>query len=467
MRLVARLASLAGSLTWLVAVGCGDDKPAGPLAGGGNVGKAGSSGVGNRDHGGDTASGAAPGDGGAGGVESVAEPGGEAGAPAGGAPSNACNDGKGAVISGRVLAPNGTLPLGGVTVYVPSATVDPLPSGAACFRCESAFNGVPVAMAVTTADGHFELAHAPVGKKVPLVVQTGKWRRTLELNVTDCQDNAASEDATRLPSKRSEGSLPAMALVSGGEDTLECLLRKIGIADTEFTFTSDKGAVRLYQGKGGMAQLDGVAESELTPAQTLWSDPERLSNFDLVLLGSEPDANAAAKPKVALDAVHGYIAAGGRVLAQHHQSYFLSAGAADVAGAATYGAGATLPDPFSASVDETSARGRALAEQLLSADSASTRGKVTIKAAENGVQAVKKPAVRLLFGPEPATVQAFSLDLAKDATEPACGRVTQTDILTAAGDTVANFPKGCSSTGWSEQERALAYLIFDLGACLP
>src|SRR5688572_17155707 len=38
-------------------------------------------------------------------------------------------------IKGTVYAPNGTLPLFGITVYVPNEPVAPLPDGAQCSRC--------------------------------------------------------------------------------------------------------------------------------------------------------------------------------------------------------------------------------------------------------------------------------------------------------------------------------------------
>ncbi|HKY34429.1 MAG TPA: hypothetical protein VJN18_00705 [Polyangiaceae bacterium] len=76
------------------------------------------------------------------------------------------------------------------------------------------------------------------------------------------------------------------------------------------------------------------------------------------------------------------------------------------------------------------------------------------------------PAVRLLFGDSPATVQTFSVDLPHGFDAEVCGRVTATELLTAAGDDVAPFPSGCNSLDLSPQEQALAFLIFDLGACL-
>lgn len=446
---------------------CSDTDKAAPSAAGGSAGKAG----GHNEAGAEMSAGqggkAAPA-GGAGALGGESSGGASAGEPGtGGAPYSVCNDGKGAVITGRVTTPSGELPLSNVSVYVPSTTVDPLPFGTGCWSCAASLIGTPVALGVTGADGKFVIENAPVGGKVPLVVQTGKWRRQLELEVVDCQENAAPADSTRLPRDRNEGDLPRIALVSGAEDTLECLLRKLGIADSEFGTSFSSARVRLFQGKGGIAQLDGVPESTLDPMAALWTAPAPLNGFDLVLLGSESDQNAAAKTTEARAAIHDYVASGGRLLVQHFQNYFLSAGSADFAGAATFSPLANLADPFEVLVDQGSARGKALAASLQAADAQATLGKLAIHAGRNSVQAVNAPAVRLLYGSAPATVQAYSQDVPMEAGQAACGRLTETELLTASGDTVADFPKGCQSTGLSAQERALAYLLFDLGACIP
>jgi hypothetical protein len=383
---------------------------------------------------------------------------------AAGAPAGTCNSGKGAVITGRVLSPSGELPLAGVTVYVPSERVDPLPKGGGCFRCELSFSGEPGALAVTRADGSFEIENAPVGAKVPLVVQTGKWRRQLELEVVACRDNAVAETETRLPRRQSEGNLPAIALVSGGEDTLECLLRKLGVDDSEFSFEAGKPRVRLFRGKGGIAALDGVSGSALAPSSQLLN-ADTLGTFDLVLLGSETDQNSAEKPGAALTALHDYVAGGGRVLVQHFQNYFLSAGPSDLSSLATYDAKPDPPAPLEIVVDESSARGKALADSLLAAAPQAPRGQLSSSRPRRSVQDLQSPAVRLLYSDAPASVQAFSVDLPSDG--EACGRLTETEILTGSPDTIANFPSGCTSRALTSEERALGYLIFDLGSCLP
>jgi hypothetical protein len=95
-----------------------------------------------------------------------------------------------------------------------------------------------------------------------------------------------------------------------------------------------------------------------------------------------------------------------------------------------------------------------------------TLGELSVTQGQNGVQAVSAPAMRLLYGDSPVTVQAFSVDLPLGPGPEPCGRMTATELLTAAGDSVAPFPSGCTSQGLSPQEQALAFLIFDLGACL-
>jgi hypothetical protein len=451
------------------AVACGEDTPPpAPSNPGGNVGAAGSPDPGSSgatveagqagELTGSGGSGSGFGGGGAG-----------TGEIAGGAPSGLCNDGKGTTVSGRVLAPNGELPVPGAHVYVSSTTADPPPAGAGCFRCASSLSGEPAALTTTDSEGRFQLLDVPAGETLQLVVQTGKWQRVATLaGVVACQDNPVAEADVRLPTKSSEGNLPSIALVSGGEDTLECLLRKLGIDDSEFGYAGSIERVQLYSAKGGMTALSSPKEGDgtLASATSLWGSVENLSAFDLVILGSEASENAADKPEAALAALHQYVSNGGRVLLQRFQSYFVKAGPAELSGLASFGALADLAEPFAADVDVTSPRGKSMADWLSVVGATDQQGKLSLNEGQTRVESVQAPAVRLLFGTAPATVQAFSVDLPHADGKASCGRLTATDLLTAAGDTIADFPNGCSSTTLSPQEKALGYLLFDAGACL-
>src|SRR4051794_33310773 len=80
-------------------------------------------------------------------------------------------------ISGTIYAPNGTLPLYGVDVYVPRTDPGPLTDGAVCSRCDQGLQGGAFTQTRTDEAGHFTLEDVPATANVPIVVQIGKWRR--------------------------------------------------------------------------------------------------------------------------------------------------------------------------------------------------------------------------------------------------------------------------------------------------
>ena len=148
--------------------------------------------------------------------------------------------------------PAGKVPLYNVLLYVPNTALGPISTGASCDRCDSPISGTPVAAALSGADGKFTIMNAPSGTNIPLVIQIGKWRRKIFLNtVTKCQNNAFTDpNMVRLPRNMNDRvtgdaagdvHMPRIALSTGHSDALDCLLRKIGIADSEFTPDSGSG----------------------------------------------------------------------------------------------------------------------------------------------------------------------------------------------------------------------------------
>src|SRR5262249_20392126 len=121
-----------------------------------------------------------------------------------------------ASLSGTVYTPGKTDPLYNAIVYVAKGNVDPVPSGASCDKCGALSASKAVTATLTGPDGKFRLTGVPTGDNIPLVIQMGKWRRVVSVNVTGCNDAPVPDDLTRLPKNQSEGNIPLTAVSTGG-----------------------------------------------------------------------------------------------------------------------------------------------------------------------------------------------------------------------------------------------------------
>src|SRR4051812_27143020 len=158
-----------------------------------------------------------------------------------------------ASLSGTVTTPGQTDPLYNAVVYVARGSVDAIASGASCDRCGGLSAAKAVTATLTGPDGKFKLTGVPLGDAVPLVIQLGKWRRVVSVKVTGCADAPVPSDLTRLPRNQSEGNIPLTAISTGDADSLECVLRKMGIDDHEFTIPSAGGRIHMYRATGAQA----------------------------------------------------------------------------------------------------------------------------------------------------------------------------------------------------------------------
>src|SRR6185437_1821604 len=173
--------------------------------------------------------------------------------------------------------------------------------------------------------------NVPVGSNIPLVIQTGRWRRQVVLpSVTACQDNPAPAALTRLPKNKGEGDIPHMAFATGAVDSLECVMRKIGVDDAEFTQPSGTGRINLYVGQGSVAvsifqsyNVGGANAGAGTPSETALVDkPATLAEYDMVFFpckGADLSTGATTPLPTAAEQTNliNYANVGGRVFATH------------------------------------------------------------------------------------------------------------------------------------------------------
>jgi hypothetical protein len=180
-------------------------------------------------------------------------------------------------ITGKVYDPAGKNPLYNVAVFVPNAALDPMPAGASC-ECEKLYSGKPVVSTLTNAAGEFKLEKAPDGNDIPLVIQIGKWRRQFTLPaVAMCGETKVPDKMLRLPSNRTQGDIPNIAISTGAADTLECLLRRVGVDPTEYGggATGDN-RVHIFHGAqgnggGGRDQAPNTNPPGPQSASALWT----------------------------------------------------------------------------------------------------------------------------------------------------------------------------------------------------
>src|SRR6185295_6248975 len=223
-----------------------------------------------------------------------------------------------------------------------NAALEPVREGVSCDRCSVSLSGSPVAVALTDANGRFRMEDVPTGANIPLVIQVGKWRREAVVpNVASCADTAVDPELTRLPRNKAEGHLPKIAVTTGGAEALECLLRRFGIADSEFTTDAGAGRVNLFAGGDGTNSFS--AGGAFPAATTLWADPAKLASYDVALFSCEGSISKfePQKPQTSVDNVANYANGGGRLFLSHMHYTWLQKRIPDFSGTAEYIGGPT------------------------------------------------------------------------------------------------------------------------------
>jgi len=379
-------------------------------------------------------------------------------------------------LSGKVYAPNGIDPLPNVIVYVPSAPVAPFTPGVSCASADQQVSGAPLASATTAADGSFTLQGVPAGANIPLVVQAGRWRRQVVIpDVPACANTAVPATLTHLPTSQAEGDIPRIAMVTGYADGLECVLRKIGIADSEFTNPGGLGHISIFKGSGD----PGAIVDANTPAEDqLESTQAALNNYDMVMFGCQ--GGQYLPPSAYQTNLIDYVNAGGRILLTHfgyvwlyNDTPFSETAEWDVDQPHDF-----TSDPETANVVETLPNGSPypdgiqLAEWLKDVGASTTAGQITIgtlRKDQNGVNPPTQPWLSITDQNYTNSIMQFTFNTpVGTAAANQCGRVmfneyhVEDQMLTYP--TV--FPAECSSGPMTSQEKLLEFSLFNLSSFL-
>jgi hypothetical protein len=397
-------------------------------------------------------------------------------------------------ITGTVFAPNGTLPLFGINVYVSNANLGPPPDGAVCDRCTDTLPGYPLSLTKTDEAGRFTLVDVPVGKDIPVVIQTGKWRRTIVVpTVAECAETRLDAAQTRLPKNSMEGYMPKIAISTGNADALECLVRKLGIDDSELTTDGGASQLHLYAnndspGEGANQFRSGFpgGSGMFADSRTLWGSVDKLKSYDIVILSCEGGQHPDTKLQSHMDALKAYADLGGRVFLSHWHNVWISGagvlqGGGNQApavwsgpnGVATWGEGPNITGPDI--IDEiNNPKGMSFATWMLNVMGSTQRGVITpITEGRQTCTAVDSTRVeRWVYyqqgGNQNPQMFQFTTPIEAGPGDR-CGKVVFSDMH-VSGDSSSSpgqpFPSQCQNTPLTDQEKALAFMFFDIASCV-
>ncbi len=253
----------------------------------------------------------------------------------------ACGTAQGTTLSGTVTDPAGKLPLYDVLVYVPNAPLQPFAAGVAADTCDTIASGAPLTATLTDAAGAFTLANVPVGSGIPIVIQSGRWRRQFTVDVmNECDDNPIPGGVIGFPRSvaaagptppcsgagtASCGDIPQFAVVTGADDGMECLMRRMGIADSEFTAPGPLGTTwgNYQNGRVHVYTHNGGYVAPQTAFTALYGSPAMLRNYQAVVSACTGFTWNFAGYGLAIQNMVDYANLGGRLFTSHFNSWAL------------------------------------------------------------------------------------------------------------------------------------------------
>lgn len=357
---------------------------------------------------------------------------------------------------GKVVAPEGTIPIAGALVYLTKSKPAPRSSSVACDTCVKLPQGTAYTLA--KPDGMFVLPYYSPGDYF-LVTEKGHFRRIRPITLQEGDINV-DQSFTRLPSKTDDAlgdQVPKMAVRIGKWDAVQSTLYKLGI---------DKSAIDRYE-TTSIGQATDCAKSnptyEFCPNK-LFKDPAKLAKYQVIFSPcSDSDGTTCETYSEADDAavqknLQDWVAMGGRFYATDYNyewtrrpwpGYIKWMGETSQTGSACNHGGvngkAQIDDPdmqtWLAAQGKTSIT---LDDSWLGIDSVATQmGKD-----ETGATVPIEPKVWVKSSAGyPATVSF----------QQGCGRVLYSAFHMRPRET--NDPL-------SDQERTLLYVLLEVGVCI-
>jgi hypothetical protein len=401
-----------------------------------------------------------------------------------------CGGGVQTTITGKVIAGTpakyGTAdPVPNVIVYVPNGAVQPFAPGATCSTCGAEVTGDPLVQTTTAFDGTFTLTNVPNGTSIPVVIQLGRWRRQFTFTIPSCVTTPIG--SLVMPHNQSEGDIPLTAISTGSVDSIECVLLKMGVDQTEFTTDTGGGRIHIYSTASDYSKTNGdgagASLGSSTPGESaLMGAAGTYMNYDQILF---PCWGARfTKTNAELQNLVTYANGGGHFFATHFSYSWLFQNnpfntVAKWNVDADYANGNQPPNSMTGNVNLPTSNPYANPEGTIFSDWLHLVGAmpnpqaIALTYPRHDVDTVVSPTVDWIDGKDPALNKAFQT-LHMTFNTPVgktnqCGHVIYSDfhVTNTAVTPATVFPAECDATGLTAQEKVLEYMIWDLASCVP
>jgi hypothetical protein len=198
-------------------------------------------------------------------------------------------------LSGKMMAPNGSLPIGNGLVYLTQQEPAPLPDAAYCDECVTLSKGT---FATTGQDGAFSITTELVAGDVWVVVQKGLFRRVTKV--------AIPKDGGNLDVPDTALTLPSQSNPSNGDSTPKMVILK----DARDYDKIDKSLSKL-----------GLKDVEIKTDRALLDDLTELLKYQIVFLPCDREDDP--RSQTAAENIRSFVAAGGRLYVTDYSYEFV------------------------------------------------------------------------------------------------------------------------------------------------
>jgi hypothetical protein len=230
-------------------------------------------------------------------------------------------------LKGRVVAPEGTIPISGALVYTSSSPPPAIPDGVYCDRCVTL--DASITYTQTNPDGTFNLGSSPGDKY--LVVQKGAFRRVRPITIVE-GDQDVPPELTRMPPKMDKANgddVPKIAVVVGAWDPIELVLARMGL-EAKVTPSGPFGKYQVLSKNATGFAVYGIQNlgetSPYPPSITLLTTPSEIEKYHIVFIpcsggsniggeGNGPACSGAFTGGKTASTLEGFVRKGGRIYA--------------------------------------------------------------------------------------------------------------------------------------------------------